>query len=367
MGLIAQLKEMDNRTRVRIILGLLVAQLIIIFLFLGAITVTSQPSFCNVCHEMRADVQAWKKSSHAEVTCIACHSEGGTVKFLLHKAASLKEPYLHFTGNFEKPINAQGKYGREMSNEPCRRCHSLNRKITPSEGVIIDHLKHEQEGITCVTCHNRVGHPEMRGYLGEKLNKSDGGNQVSLRPGKEIEIPPETRPYQDRTRMRFCMQCHTGRKNEAPKECKTCHPPGFELKPADHSDPAWLPSGEQLRTIRAAHGREAKTDIGNCVSCHQQKSCNDCHQSPMPHPATWKKVHGKEGKAGVEKCIACHTQPNFCQACHHRYDPAKGPWYSPVPGTSIHPFAVREKGTSECFDCHNPVYCARCHVRGSVE
>lgn len=354
MRLVERLKEMDYRTKVRLFLILLVAQLVLIFVILGAVTITSQPSFCNICHEMRADVRSWEASSHAEVTCYGCHSEGGTLAFLAHKVSNLKEPYYHLTNSFKKPINGDGEYGRKISNEPCKRCHSQNRKVTPSKGVIIDHLKHEEKNITCVTCHNRVAHPDMKGYPGER--EKTEVRQITLKPGVEQPIPPATKPYQDRLKMRSCMTCHTGEKEKAPRDCKTCHPPGFKLNP--HPDATiWF----------SVHGREAKPDIGNCVSCHQQKDCNSCHRTEMPHPPQWKEGHGGQGKVASEECKRCHVQANYCEACHHRYDPARGPWYSLQPGLSVHPAFVRERGAGGCFDCHNPVYCARCHVRGKVD
>lgn len=364
--MIDKLKEISSTTRVRFILILLVVQLLVVFLSLGTITITSQPNFCNICHEMRADVQAWKSSAHAEVTCYSCHSEGGILAFLGHKVSNLKEPYYHLTNKFEKPINADGKYAREMSNEPCKRCHTLNRKVTPSKILIIDHQKHEEKKITCVTCHNRVGHPNMRGYLGEKAPEEAKAIQVSLDLGEEQSVAIESIPYEDHMKMRFCMACHTGEKGKGPRECRTCHPSNLELKPTDHRDPAWLLPQERLQQVRALHGREARVHMRNCLSCHQQKECRDCHKTEIPHPAKWKKEHSKVGTTTPEDCVRCHRQPNFCAECHHRkYDLAQGPWYSSEPGLSVHPLAVRREGASNCFNCHSPVYCAHCHVRGT--
>lgn len=367
MRLVEQFREMPWANKIRIILILLVAEFVLVFLSLGAITITTQPSVCNVCHEMRADIRAWKSSSHAEVTCYSCHSEGGVLAFVVGHLKESKEAYYHLTNSFEKPINGNGEYARKMSNEPCKRCHSLNRKVTPRKGIIIDHLKHQEKGITCVTCHNRTAHPNMKGYLGEKQPKETQVYQISFKIGKRQTAPIESRPYEDHIKMRFCMACHTGEKDKGPKECDTCHSPDFELKPEDHLFPEWLPSEEALQQAKALHGQKAKPTTRDCLSCHEQRFCTDCHRIEMPHPATWKKEHSETGKTSPQQCTSCHAQQNFCDACHHQYNPALGPWYDPRPGLSLHPDAVRKEGTADCFDCHNPVYCARCHVRGKVD
>lgn len=368
MKLIEWLKEMDNAARMRLMLTLVVVEFVLIFATLSAITITSQPSFCNICHEMRADVRAWKSSSHAEVTCYSCHSEGNLTAFLVHKVESLKEVYFHLTNEFEKPINGDGEYGWKMSNEPCKRCHSLNRRVTPHKGIIIDHLKHEQKSITCVTCHNRAGHPteHMKGYVGEK-KAEEAKVKIAFKVGKEETASIESKPYEDRIKMRFCMVCHTGEKGKGPRECETCHPPGFELKPEDHNNPDWLPPQDRLQSVHAFHAKEAKARMADCLSCHQQKFCVDCHGVEIPHPEKWKNEHKNLVRTAVEKCIRCHPQTNFCEACHHQYNPAEGPWVSRLPGASLHPNAVRVRGAADCFNCHNPVFCAHCHVRGSPD
>jgi nitrate/TMAO reductase-like tetraheme cytochrome c subunit len=355
--LIGRLNLKDPIVRIKALLVLGAALIILLFMTVGAITLTSTPTFCSLCHEMGPDVRAWKASSHAEVTCYGCHSEGNIAVFVLHKVESLKEIYLHLSDSFEKPINGESHYAKKMSNEACERCHSLNRKVTSSPGVIINHKKHEEEGVTCVTCHNRVGHPDMKGYREEKKPAADAKVEpVSLKPGVESPILVEGKPYENYMEMRACMSCHTGAKGKGPSKCETCHPANFELKPADHSDPNWRPP---------VHAEKAKADMGNCLSCHKQEFCTDCHGVEMPHPEiTWKNEHSKLGQSSPQSCTLCHPQAKFCDACHHDYDPAKAAWLSTQPGASLHMPVVREKGAEGCFKCHKPTYCARCHVRG---
>ncbi len=85
----------------------------------------------------------------------------------------------------------------------------------------------------------------------------------------------------------------------------------------------------------------------------------------MPHPAGFQEDHGDAGREAPAVCANCHAKggagtsgTEFCNSCHHPDgDPTK-PW------VDQHYEVVRDTGANACFDCHNPTYCAECHVRG---
>jgi hypothetical protein len=84
----------------------------------------------------------------------------------------------------------------------------------------------------------------------------------------------------------------------------------------------------------------------------------------MPHPVDFLDTHPKLGQTKPKVCATCHGDADqFCDECHHgksitwEYD-TKTPW------RKQHPSAVKQTGASPCFKCHDPTYCARCHVRG---
>jgi hypothetical protein len=92
-----------------------------------------------------------------------------------------------------------------------------------------------------------------------------------------------------------------------------------------------------------------------------KKFCVDCHGGvEMPHPEDFPKTHGATGKARPQVCAKCHGSgtagTQFCNACHHKQGDPKKPWLPQ------HPAAVRAQGANACFTCHNPTYCAKCHV-----
>ncbi|MDH4140589.1 MAG: hypothetical protein OEV43_08470, partial [Coriobacteriia bacterium] len=92
------------------------------------------------------------------------------------------------------------------------------------------------------------------------------------------------------------------------------------------------------------------------------------HGVPMPHPADFAEGHGEVGRNKPAVCANCHAKggaaaagTEFCNSCHHpEGDPAQA-W---IPQ---HFEVVRKTGAEPCFDCHNPTYCAECHVSGIVK
>ena len=47
-----------------------------------------------------------------------------------------------------------------MPSTQCTQCHSDNRVVTASDGIIIDHVVHEENEVHCTVCHNRIAHNE---------------------------------------------------------------------------------------------------------------------------------------------------------------------------------------------------------------
>ncbi|MCL4499920.1 MAG: NapC/NirT family cytochrome c [Chloroflexi bacterium] len=329
--LLLLLRDQVFRVKLATLLIALVAVLAV--MMTTALTLTSTPVFCGLCHEMSADHASWQQSDHKNVTCVACHIPPNVVGFVEHKMAALPELYMHVANDYEQPINKEGKTGEELPTESCEVCHTMgNRVVSPQPGLKIDHKVHLDKKINCATCHNRVAHPGVA-------------------------------DHEDNMKMQGCFRCHgLQEKARAPGRCDTCHTNDFNLKPASHNAWSWLHADNNRR---AEHGREAKQDRKYCLMCHQESFCTNCHGVgiQMPHPAdTWAKgpaLHSKIGKQNPAVCAHCHTQQDFCQACHHKgYDASKGTW------VKVHRYQVDAKGAAPCFDCHGPTFCAYCHVEG---
>jgi cytochrome c5 len=263
-----------------------------VVVMLGA---TSTRWFCSeVCHKVQDDtIAAYSASSHAEISCMACHEPVGadTITFLIAKVKSGLEVIPTVGNTFSLPLNPGSalalKGGREMGSQQCTQCHTANRVVTPSEGVVIDHKAHADAGIWCTVCHNRIAH-----------------NDTSVTPVLVAPNGTKNVKHPDFMKMESCFRCHdlegavkmTGQK-AAPGVCTTCHPAGFDLIPETHKAADW--SG-------AAHGEASKEIIKEMGALEVEA-----------------KVLEKEGiapylAAPVDPCFTCHVESKFCQPCHDR-------------------------------------------------
>ncbi len=261
----------------------------------------------------------------------------------------------------------------------CAYCHpDLDSPSSFMKGrLVFAHGTHLQRDFDCTVCHNEFAH-----------------------------TPDDT----TRPDMLSCYRCHglvhAGQGAVAGVECEKCHPPGFELKPADHTEafvsgthkkratrdpeycamchePAFcvechtgkqvIPNDHKNAKWLTRHGPLYLAGKGACGSCHDDPSCKRCHTTVMPHPTDWLTSHSKAAKADSSDCDVCHTDKSSCQACHH--DRVKNAYLveknckpchdemSLKPATSIQQkafaehavhFIVEEKKGKpyRCFECH---------------
>jgi nitrate/TMAO reductase-like tetraheme cytochrome c subunit len=377
----------DPARRPRYIIWALVAVLGVAAVMIAALGITSTRWFCaEGCHKVQDDtIIAYERSAHSEVSCMACHMpvSSDPITFILHKAEALGELYLTVTGNFELPLNGESHVALTMPSEQCNQCHNLERRpVTPSPGIIIDHEVHAAENVNCTLCHNRVAHVEDF-----ELTLTD---PTTGEPNQ---------PHAQFMEMTACFRCHSlGETPEggltAPGTCSACHTEGFELKPPSHFEEGFFPEGHarlaaeeatrvaQFEQHEADEGEHAAAErshgdagavgeslisveaLNECYTCHAEQFCSDCHGLPMPHPADFMETHGEVGKEAPEVCANCHGNADrFCDECHH--GSAMGVEYTAGDQwRTKHPATVTQTGASACFECHNPTYCAACHVRG---
>lgn len=177
--------------------------IIVLFASIIGLTLTSTNMFCGSCHEMDSDYVSWQGSSHRNVVCVQCHIGPGFFNLIVHKMASVKSLYYHITNDYEKPINADGGYAKELKDEYCLQCHEevlATKTVKEARLAAIRpaHDKHKNLGLQCSSCHNRIAH-EIKGYT-------------------------------DKSKMKVCLSCHQGSSSQA--NCNLCHSDKFLL---DHN------------------------------------------------------------------------------------------------------------------------------------
>ena len=359
-----------------------------------AFNAATNPIICAVCHAESPAIESWSRSSHANITCAACHVNRGLQGIaspsIWHFLAILKPGEKRLD-----PESLSQKSWRSVSGNICRRCHSPdNRRFTFRFGLKMDHGKHLENNIECMTCHNLAAHPlkKAQGFFPSKketrvdrLNMTEGcwrchGKNPDFRdPELLAELPSGANP---------------------PTACLTCHSKLWQLRPTKNSISHKVKNGVAWEVGTLRHGKVAKElDYQICFGCHERRQwCGDeCHNGvSMPHnipkyegkiaaegEPSWQSNHFKVvAKMGKTACDLCHNSKwlpernaDYCMTCHHkefyerfpdiengRAQPASS--VSSEPGQSTHPGYYREFGSKYCTRCHSLTFCPKCHIGG---
>lgn len=386
------------------------------FIFLNNLLFkASSERFCSSCHIMKPSVASHSASKHSRTSCFSCHFRSS---FFLADALRYLSIYRCFyselTDRYEKPLNLDGSLSQKIRERTCLQCHIVEKKISPRLGIKINHEVHHEKKIECTRCHNRAAHDL----------------KTTERLMVELKIA-STVPYDDRTKMKFCMECHTGLLGQPTSDCEACHTQEFKLPyncVACHAEDLAeiIPKDHNQKGFEGAvHAKEALKNLNYCLQCHTREYCAECHAKnkiafALPektkvkyHPprSHFEKnfmppLHGDEAvQRGKDYCYQCH-KPNFCDDCHRGVEmPHPADFkekhgkivkesgfeekcsfchknrdlfcnagchhvgWKPEMGPMVksHPRVVEITGVTKCYDCHTSVYCAVCHVSGKTK
>jgi len=92
---------------------------------------TSRPDFCSTCHNIRPYYESWKRSTHKEIGCPACHFNPGAFNYVKRKLLAVSEVVQSVTNTYEPRPRSR------IPGECClrERCHHPNRVGKVPKGV----------------------------------------------------------------------------------------------------------------------------------------------------------------------------------------------------------------------------------------
>ena len=238
------------------------------------------------------------------------------------------------------PAKASCEECHEVAEEEeCKLCHSdlENPRAVPrveTYSEIFSHEKHITAELECLTCHNEIAQKELAWpYL----------------------LPD----------MPSCMDCHETK--VVANECETCHLPGENLKPLSHTID-FIHSHSDL----AGNSADDISANMNCVTCHQQQYCQDCHEGDnldrLTHPLNFQFTHALSAQGKENDCSVCHSEKQFCIDCHRDnfvlpHNHTAG-WAIPVGGGRHRDEALND--LESCMACHEQnaeQICKKCHIK----
>jgi cytochrome c nitrite reductase small subunit len=119
----------------------------------GASYLTNDPAACANCHIMSEHFAAWTKSSHRTVAaCNDCHTPHSFFgKYATKARNGFWHSFYFTTGRYPDPLRITPS-NHAVTEGACRHCHE----------EIVDAIEHggerEEDRLSCVRCHARVGH-----------------------------------------------------------------------------------------------------------------------------------------------------------------------------------------------------------------
>ena len=243
------------------------------------------------------DLINFSHSFHADIAeCTDCHSK-------VTESVSLNDRLL-------PDHNDCGNCHEVDNDKECKTCHKddvYEPLIQSKSKLIFNHKDHIARGLKCQDCHKDF----------TKIDYSDEATQ---------KIPP----------MEMCTSCHNP-ENAGPNFCENCHISTAGLIPQNHISSDFMLDHKFL----------AQSVDANCMMCHDNSTCEECHVSTstitetntkdnfyqpyMPsqsvdghkqqvisrvHELDYRFNHGIDANLKMTECQSCHQIESFCANCH---------------------------------------------------
>jgi len=109
---------------------------------------TSEPDYCNSCHVMNLQYEAWFLGGlHRNIKCVDCHlPNNNIINYTIWKGIDgMKDLLLFHSGVYSEDIGISF-HGKKVLRENCKRCH---------EGMLTSIDTADRD---CWSCHRKVSH-----------------------------------------------------------------------------------------------------------------------------------------------------------------------------------------------------------------
>lgn len=337
-----------------------------------------EPATCVSCHANRGDT-AWMHVARAEpTTCLGCHAHRATEH--LAEGAACITCHRKLTDARALPVRALAEFPKPAS-------HSRSDFMT-SHGLVT-----AASLAGCATCHAREScarcHPNANQDPAIRQLAADA-RMAELVKGLPARYPTPANHtsagwvlahgLDARANPARCANCHTQ------PSCLTCHrgPRGNDviaLLPS--AEPGVAPgvtiatsaAGTRLARVHPAgfatdHRAAAASGRTDCLGCHQQQTCTDCHAGASTarrfHAANFLSRHATDAYSGERSCSSCHRVETFCRSCHQQTGmAAKGKAnvtaHTRQPVWLLQHGQAARQGLTGCASCHEQRDCLRCH------
>lgn len=293
---------------------------------------------CADCHAPASTSQSGKDDLRPAVeVCINCHTQEDLINYGWVEPAKLSSGFPKFS--HEKHLSMEGV--------DCAHCHGALTDVT-----LVGTGKGQIGHLVCLECHN-----------GQKAGDECGSchaNIEQIRPLDHSADYLHTHQFLARGLAENCEECH-----RESTLCSDCHK-GENVLFATHD-----------RNYLFTHAEDARKRENDCMACHTQQMCNDCHVEervkPTNHSSDWTSgtnQHATEALRDIGYCANCHEQDDpVCTVCHRDAHTGKGNDLN-IHQDDFDDYDVHGPWHSDdayfCYDCHNKSqasdgFCGYCH------
>jgi hypothetical protein len=329
---------------------------------------------CQTCHAVEQPRFRMDVTMAQAESCLQCHVHEANEH--LSPAAECAVCHMPLTEAERVPVQRIAAFPLPASHEDPDFL-SRHAPDTPLE-LISCGVCHARN--TCERCHVNADRLDEIATLDrdERVASLEAG-RVAEYPVPDSHLDPDwgwdhgTMAFAETAR---CSNCHTQ------PSCTECHVEGGR-RSADviASLPHPIPGGAPGVDLSEAGDRVHPFDFGDrhavfaatgalqCMECHSQQYCSDCHAAADSrdfHPPNFMERHAFEVFSGGQDCQSCHSTEAFCRDCHVQVGVASQgrlnvAFHTAQPLWILAHGQAARVGMESCASCHRQTDCLACH------